>query len=88
VESIRQAEVAASSASGKQYDVVDAVSKNLVRKILHDPTVRLKNSRNPDDISQQASVLSHLFNIDAASSEVKSAHATSKLPLRDSGASA
>lgn len=88
VESIRQAELAASSASGTHYDVVDAVSKNLVRKILHDPTVRLKNSRNPDDISQHASVLSHLFNIDSASNEAESSSAPSKSPLWDGGASA
>jgi glutamyl-tRNA reductase len=64
VESIRRAELAASSV-GKHYEVVDAISKNLVKKILHDPTVRLKSSCNPEDITQQASVLSHLFNIDS-----------------------
>jgi glutamyl-tRNA reductase len=68
VESIRKAELEASSV-GTHYDVVDTISKNLIRKILHDPTVRLKNSRNLEDISQQASVLSHLFNIDSAAIE-------------------
>lgn len=68
VENIRKAELAASSV-GKHYDVVDTISKNLIRKILHDPTVRLKNSRNPEDISQQVSILSHLFNIDSAHAE-------------------
>lgn len=68
VESIRKAELAASSV-GNHYDVVDTISKNLIRKILHDPTVRLKNSRNPEDISQQASVLSHLFNIESTAVE-------------------
>lgn len=65
VESIRQAELAANPSLGKHYDLIDVVSKNLIRKILHDPTVRLKSSRNLADIYQQASVLSHLFDIDS-----------------------
>lgn len=64
VESIRQAELAANPSLGKQYELIDLVSKNLIRKILHDPTVRLKSSRNLAEIYQQASVLSHLFDID------------------------
>jgi glutamyl-tRNA reductase len=88
VESIRRAEVAASSAQGTHYEVVDALSKNLVRKILHDPTVRLKNSSNPDDIFQQASVLSHLFNIDSSAKEADVCKVSKKVPLQDSGASA
>ncbi len=80
VESIRQAELAASSV-GKHYEVVDAISKNLVRKILHDPTVRLKNSRNPEDISQQALVLSHLFNIDPAAVDADTCPVSHNQPL-------
>jgi len=80
VESIRQAELAASSV-GKHYEVVDAISKNLVRKILHDPTVRLKNSRSPEDISQQALVLSHLFNIDPAAVEANTCPVSHNQPL-------
>ena len=71
VESIRQAEVAASSEA--HYDAVDAISKNLIRKILHDPTVRLKNARNPRHVSLQVSVLSHLFDIDPATDLVPEA---------------
>lgn len=66
VESIRQAELAANASLGNHYELIDAISKNLIRKILHDPTVRLKSSHNLEDIYQQASVLSHLFNIDPA----------------------
>ncbi len=64
VESIRQAELAANPSWSKHYELIDAVSKNLIRKILHDPTVRLKSSRSLADIYQQASVLNHLFDID------------------------
>lgn len=71
VERIRQAEMAALAESqiqpGKHYDWIDAISKSLIQKILHDPTVRLKSSRSLEEIYQQASVLGHLFNIDAAS---------------------
>jgi glutamyl-tRNA reductase len=70
VESIRQAELAANPALGKQYELIDMVSKNLIRKILHDPTVRLKSSRNLADIYQQASVLNHLFDIDITAQPV------------------
>jgi glutamyl-tRNA reductase len=62
VETIRQAELAASSA-GVHYEMVDTISKNLIKKILHDPTVRLKNARSPQHVSMQVSVLSHLFDI-------------------------
>lgn len=78
VEGIRQAELAASS-PGAHYDVVDAMSKSLIRKILHDPTVRLKNSRTPQHVSLQVSVLSHLFNIDPAASDLELEAETVKL---------
>lgn len=64
VERIRQAELAASPL-GTDYELVDAISRSLVRKILHDPTVRLKNSRNLADVSRHTSVLNHLFDIDS-----------------------
>lgn len=63
VESIRQAELAATSGC-EHCEVVDALSKSLIQKILHDPTVRLKSSRRVEELYQQAAVLSHLFNID------------------------
>jgi glutamyl-tRNA reductase len=86
VESIRQAELAANPALGKQYELIDMVSKNLIRKILHDPTVRLKSSRNLADIYQQASVLSHLFDIDVTAQP--SICPVTAPPLMDNSASA
>lgn len=65
VESIRQAELAAHTPSTTSYEAMELVSRNLIQKILHDPTVRLKNMQNQDDIATQASVLRHLFNIEA-----------------------
>lgn len=67
VESIRVAELAASSVQYAPADMkaLDTISRSLVQKILHDPTVRLKNAHNAESICQQVSVLSHLFNIDA-----------------------
>ena len=64
VEIIRQAELAASS-TAPHYAAVDAISRNLIQKILHDPTVRLKNARSPQHVSMQVSILTHLFNIDS-----------------------
>ncbi len=66
VETIRQAELAATGTMGSNYDLIDEISRNLIQKILHDPTVRLKTSRNLEEIYHQASVLSHLFDIDDA----------------------
>jgi glutamyl-tRNA reductase len=68
VESIRQAELAANKPSAAAYEMMDQVSRSLIRKILHDPTVRLKNSRQ-EDITHQASVLRHLFNIELETAE-------------------
>ncbi len=64
VERIRQAELAASGAEVQDRDVLDALSRNLVQKILHDPTVRLKTAVNAETMGRQVSVLRHLFNID------------------------
>jgi glutamyl-tRNA reductase len=64
VEIIRQAELASSS-TAPHYAAVDAISRNLIQKILHDPTVRLKNARSPQHVSMQVSILTHLFNIDS-----------------------
>jgi glutamyl-tRNA reductase len=81
VESIRKAELAASPSVGENYDLIDAISKSLIQKILHDPTVRLKNSHNMADIYHQASVLSHLFNIDATTLEAEIGATPSPAPL-------
>lgn len=69
VETIRQAELAATGTLGPHYDLIDEISRNLIQKILHDPTVRLKASTNLEEIYQQASVLSHLFDIDPLPAE-------------------
>lgn len=64
VERIRQAELAASGVEVSDRDVLDTLSRNLVQKILHDPTVRLKTAANAETMGRQVSVLRHLFNID------------------------
>lgn len=75
VEGIRKAELAANSAQCSDIEALDSISRSLIQKILHDPTVRLKNSRSAEAICQQVSVLSHLFNInnDDNSSAIESA---------------
>jgi glutamyl-tRNA reductase len=68
VEQIRQAELAASATQcpdGATLETLSQLSRSLVHKILHDPTVRLKNAGTAEAIDRQVSVLSHLFNIDA-----------------------
>ncbi|MBY0404399.1 MAG: glutamyl-tRNA reductase [Cyanobacteria bacterium] len=75
VETIRKAEAScACPVTGTSCSVIDNLSKNLVNKILHDPTVRLKTTQNLEEIYQQAAMLSHLFNFDSAngSSDSKS----------------
>jgi glutamyl-tRNA reductase len=68
VERIRQAELAATAAqcpNNATLETMSQLSRNLVHKILHEPTVRLKNATNAEAIGQQVSVLSHLFDIDS-----------------------
>jgi glutamyl-tRNA reductase len=68
VENIRQKEAAcACPVTGTSCSVIDTLTKTLVNKILHDPTVRLKATRNMEAIYQQAAMLSHLFNIEETS---------------------
>jgi len=79
VEQLRQAELAATS-TGVHYEVVDTISKNLIRKILHEPTVRLKNAHSPQHVYLQISVLSHLFNIDSTVADLEAASANVNVP--------
>lgn len=65
VERIRQAELSANAGQAADPEALDALSRSLVRKILHDPTVRLKNASDSETVGRQVSVLCHLFNIDA-----------------------
>lgn len=68
VETIRQSEAScACPVIGTSCSMMDTLSRNLVNKILHDPTVRLKTTDNLEDIYQQAAMLSHLFNFDSLS---------------------
>lgn len=65
VESIRQAETSCNCPEhGNQCDRLDEFSKNLINKILHEPTVRLKNTNNPEHLQAQASLLRQLFDLD------------------------
>lgn len=73
IESIRQEEVLKACAEGGQQNasgtmLIDSLSKSLVNKILHDPTVRLKTTLNLDEIYHQAQTLSQLFNLESTTS--------------------
>jgi glutamyl-tRNA reductase len=64
VESIRKEEAACHCpVLGSSCNIIDELSKSLINKILHDPTVRLKSTRNLNEIYQQAAALSRLFNL-------------------------
>lgn len=81
IESIRKTEAAcACPVTGTSCTVIDDLSKNLVNKILHDPTVRLKATRNLEEIYRQAAALSHLFNLEAPP-EAPSQEPTEEEPL-------
>lgn len=70
VETIRQNEAAcACPVIGTSCSMIDNLSKTLVNKILHDPTVRLKSTHNMEEIYQQAAMLSHLFNFESPTSK-------------------
>ncbi len=60
LEAIRQAEI--EGVEAPSADVLDRVSRNLVNKILHDPTVRLKTLSENQEAHRQA--LAHLFNLE------------------------
>ncbi len=66
VESIRRAQLASYGTLSKSDSrVLDEMSRGLVNKILHEPTVRLRTSgRTAEEIASKAEVLGHLFNLD------------------------
>ncbi|MEB3287472.1 MAG: glutamyl-tRNA reductase [Vampirovibrionales bacterium] len=69
IEAIRIAEAAENNpqsgdASHPLAHQLDQFSKSLINKILHAPTVRLKNTTNPDHLHAQASLLSQLFDLE------------------------
>lgn len=71
VEDIRRNEVAEIEAMcphvQKSCSMIDDLSRLLVNKILHDPTVRLRSTPELDEIYHQAQLLSHMFNLPAIS---------------------
>ena len=69
IESIRQSEVDDIAAycpdTMKRCSVIDNLSKSLVNKILHDPTVRLKETAQLNEILHLAQLINSLFNMPA-----------------------
>ncbi len=64
-EEIRQAELSKRKhTDSEQISLLDELSRTLVKKILHDPTVQLRSSDNMNDIYRQAGTLARLFRID------------------------
>lgn len=67
VEDIRRSQVAELSAFcphvQKSCSIIDDLSRILVNKILHDPTVRLRSTPELEEIYKQAELLSRLFNL-------------------------
>jgi glutamyl-tRNA reductase len=81
VEDIRRNVVAELEAgcpgSQDNYNLIDELSRMLVNKILHDPTVRLRSTPQLDEIFHQAELLSRMFNIPAVKEAEMPYHATS-----------
>jgi glutamyl-tRNA reductase len=73
VEDIRRTEVAGIEVMcphvQKSCSIIDDLSRTLVNKILHDPTVRLRSTPQLEEIYSQAEFLSRLFNIPKAAPE-------------------
>ncbi len=61
-------------------DMIDELSRALVNKIIHDPTVRLRSTPQMEEIFIQAEFLSRLFNIPAMMEESSSADLLSSSP--------
>jgi glutamyl-tRNA reductase len=69
VEDTRVAELARAkpflnSLTPEQRDALDALTKGLLAKVLHDPTVRLKDAAGSEAGERLASSLRHLFDLD------------------------
>jgi hypothetical protein len=43
--------------------VIDTMSRSLVNKLLHNPTIQLRNTPQLEEIYKQAEMLSNMFNI-------------------------
>ncbi len=61
---IQRAKAFVASLSDEQRDALDAFSKSLLAKVLHDPTVRLKDAAGSEAGERLASSLRHLFDLD------------------------
>jgi glutamyl-tRNA reductase len=61
---LRRAKTFVASLSDEQRDALDALTKGLLAKVLHDPTVRLKDAAGSEAGERLASSLRHLFDLD------------------------
>jgi glutamyl-tRNA reductase len=61
---LQRAKAFVSSLSDEQRDALDALTKALLAKVLHDPTVRLKDSAGSEAGERLTSSLRHLFDLD------------------------
>ncbi|MEM0952091.1 MAG: glutamyl-tRNA reductase [Cyanobacteria bacterium P01_H01_bin.74] len=65
IENIRQNEIdVRRNVDASNIHLVDTISRNVIQKILHGPTKRIKNLQTSQEICHELAVLSHLFNID------------------------
>jgi glutamyl-tRNA reductase len=61
---LERAKAFVASLSDEQRDALDAFTKGLLAKVLHDPTVRLKDAAGSEAGERLASSLRHLFDLD------------------------
>ena len=61
---LRRAKALLASLDDEQREELDALTKALLAKVLHDPTVRLKNAAGSEAGDRLASSLRHLFDLD------------------------
>jgi glutamyl-tRNA reductase len=61
---LERAKAFVASLSDEQRDALDALTKGLLAKVLHDPTVRLKDAAGSEAGERLASSLRHLFDLD------------------------
>jgi glutamyl-tRNA reductase len=61
---LQRAKAFVSSLSDEQREALDALTKGLLAKVLHDPTVRLKDSAGSEAGERLTSSLRHLFDLD------------------------
>jgi glutamyl-tRNA reductase len=65
VAELQRAKAFVSSLTDEQRDALDVLTKGLLAKVLHDPTVRLKDAAGSEAGERLASSLRHLFDLDA-----------------------